>query len=200
MDAPRQPAPVSIPRRLVLLARPGAGKSTQAGRLSVVLGIEQVDTGEILRAEVGSSSELGSAIAPTILRGELVPDNTVIAVITPFLERAVALGGYVLDGFPRDLAQAEALANLEPSGLAPELAISLELSPEVCRRRLLARAELEGRADDTPETIDRRLAAYDKDMVPVLGWYDKREILMRICAAGAPEAVTDRLLTSLKAS
>jgi len=191
---------VSIPRRLVLLARPGAGKSTQAGRLSALLGIDHVDTGEILREEVGSSSKLGSAIAPTILRGELVPDSTVMAVITPFLERAAASGGYVLDGFPRDLAQAEALANLEPSSLAPQLAISLELSAQECRRRLLARAELEGRADDMPETIDRRLVAYEREMVPVLGWYENCGILIRICAAGSPEEVTYRIVARLQLS
>jgi adenylate kinase len=181
------------PSRIVLLARPGAGKSTQAERLSQHLGVAHLSTGALLRAEIASSSALSRAIAPTLEQGDLVPDELVMALIGPAIERALGHGGYVLDGFPRNLAQADALAVLRP-GREPQLALLLDVSARECRRRLLARARDEHRSDDTLGTIERRLAAYEHGMNPVLDYYARIGLLTRVDGEGPADVVTARIL------
>ena len=184
-------------RRLVLLARPGAGKSTQAALLAQRLGVAHLSTGALLRGEVASSSALGRAIAPVLEDGDLVADELVVAVVARHLEDAVAAGGYVLDGFPRDLAQDTALAEQFPDSLQPQVAVLLEVDPEECRRRLLSRAAVEGRGDDTPETIEHRLGLFEKDLSPVIDRYERRGCLVRVDGEGDRHVVTERILDRL---
>jgi adenylate kinase len=170
-DAP--PAAGGMPpipsRRLVLLARPGAGKSTQARLLAERLDLLHIDTGARLRHEVESGSAIGRAIRSALGHGALAPDELVLDLVRPGQEQA-ADRGYLLDGFPRNLSQAKALAAVGPVGLRPQAAILLEVSPEECRRRLLARAALEHRVDDTAETISTRLEDYERETAPVVDW------------------------------
>jgi adenylate kinase family enzyme len=184
------------PARLVLLARPGAGQSTQARRLAALLGVTHLSAGELLRQEMTVPSAGARAVAAAAGRGDLAPDDLVEAMLRPRLEQAAAGGGYVLDGFPRDLAQARALA--APGGLEPDVAVALEVSPAECRRRLLAWAREEGRGDDTPATTDRRLAAYDRDMAPVLRYYADAGILVTVDGDGTPAEVTERILARIR--
>jgi adenylate kinase len=184
-------------RRIVLLARPGAGKSTQAGLLAGRLGIAHLSTGALLRDEVASSSPLGQAIAPALERGDLVADELVVPAILRGLEGAVVTGGYVLDGFPRDLAQESAFSHTFPQAVQPQAVLLLDVRAEECRRRLLARAAIEGRSDDTPATIEHRLKRFEEDLTPVVARYERRGILMRIDGEGDPQVVTERILDRL---
>jgi len=185
------------PTRLVLLARPGAGKSTQARLLAGRLGVVHVATGALLRREVAASSTLGNVLAPLLDRGDLAPDELVEAIVTPALERAVAAGGYVLDGYPRNLAQARALTETAPGRLDPQVVLSLEVDALECRRRLLERASRERRSDDTPGVIAQRLAVYERDTAPVLEYYRSAGILVPVDGHASPEVVTGRILTLL---
>ncbi len=185
--------------RVVLLARPGAGKSTQGRLLAGQLGVAYVATGALLRDEVASGSSLGGHIASVLAHGDLVADEVVVAILARELEQAVATGGYVLDGFPRDLAQATAFEEHFPSAIQPQAAVLLDVPADVCRRRLLARSVLEGRSDDTPETIDRRLALFDEDLMPVIERYEQRGILVRVDAEADRGVVTARVLAGLAA-
>ena len=183
------------PRRLVLLGPPGAGKTTQARRLAARLGVVYLDAGSLLRQEVPAAGRLGTALAPE--QGEVAPDQLVAELVPSRLGEATEGGGYVLDGFPHDLAGTEALAAPGPGDLTPQVAIVLQVDRFECRRRLLARASRERPSDDTPETIERRLAAYDNDIAPVLDYYRRGGILLGIDGVGPPEAVTERILASL---
>ncbi len=187
--------PAGGARRIVLLARPGAGKSTQAERLAGILGITHVSTGELLRRQVATDAAGAGPVARLLAEGDLVPEETVEAILMPRLADAAAAGGYVLDGFPRDVSQAAVLAQLPP-GERPELAVSLDVPEAECRRRLLARARAQDRTDDTPQTIDRRLAAYDRDMRPVLTWYGQQGQLVRVDGAGTVGDVTGQIVAT----
>lgn len=184
-------------RRIVVLARPGAGKSTQAGLLARRLGTAHVSMGALLREEVTSSSALGRAIAPVLERGDLVADELVVPAVLRRLEDAVAAGGYVLDGFPRDLAQESAFSQTFPEAVQPQAVVLLDVPVEECRRRLLARAAIEGRGDDTPGTIEHRLKRFEEELAPVVERYERRGLLTRVDGEGDPQAVTERLLDRL---
>ena len=140
--------------RLLLLGGPGGGKGTQAARLVQRLGIEHVAAGDALRAEVQRGTEIGRRAASYLDRGELVPDEVVVDLITPVAVEAAGHGGYVLDGFPRSLAQAHVADDAwERLGIGLEAVVYLEVPERELRRRLLARAETEDRSDDTPDVI-----------------------------------------------
>ena len=186
-------------RRVVLVARPGAGKSTQAALLARRLGVTHLSTGAVLRDEVASGSVLGRLIAPVLERGDLVADELVVPVVAQRLEAAAAAGGYVLDGFPRDLAQDTAFAAQFPGAVRPQVVVLLEVPAEECRRRLLARAASEGRSDDTPQTIDRRLALFDTDMLPVIERYELLGLLVRVDGEADRHVVTQEILDRLGA-
>ncbi len=184
-------------RRLVLLARPGAGKTTQAALLARPLGVAHLSTGALLRDEAASGSSLGQLIAPVLERGDLVADELVVAVVAQHLEAAAAAGGYVLDGFPRYLAQDTALAERFPDAVGPQAAVLIDVPAEECRRRLLARAAFERRGDDTAGTIDHRLDLFENDLAPVIERYERRGLLVRVDGEADRNAVTGRILGRL---
>ncbi|HXF98387.1 MAG TPA: adenylate kinase [Gaiellaceae bacterium] len=164
--------------RILLMGPQGSGKGTQAKRLARAHGIAHVATGDILRAAVAAGSELGRRVQPILERGDLVPDELMIALIR---ERLADEDGFVLDGFPRTLEQAEALdAMLEEIGKPLDAVVLLDVSDEVALQRLLGRRELEGRADDTPEAIRRRLELYHQVTEPVLERYRARGCLVEV--------------------
>jgi len=223
------PTPVQTPRRLVLLGAPGVGKGTQAELLSARLGACQLSTGDIFRAAKSlSPAERSPAITAALeymRRGELVPDETVVDLVA---ERTGCLrceGGFLLDGFPRTVAQAQALEGLlQKQGLKLDAVLSYELPLEELVARLAGRRtcpvckavfhiqgrppKVEGicdhcggalyqREDDRPESIRVRMAAYQKSTAPLADYYRARGLLIPILAKGAPEEILGRTLEAL---
>jgi adenylate kinase len=168
---------------LLLLGPPGAGKGTQAKRISADYGLLEISTGEMLREAMTAESELGRRVKPIYERGELVPDDLVVALIRERLGQGGTNGGFVLDGFPRTIAQAEALdVMLEEMGRELEAVLEFQLGEEEAFRRLLGRAEEQGRTDDTPDVIRRRITVYREQTEPLVAYYLGRGILVGIDA------------------
>ena len=161
---------------LLILGPQGAGKGTQATRIAAEYELPHVSTGDMLREAVAAGTELGKVVGPIMERGELVTDELMIALIRERLARSDAARGFVLDGFPRTLPQAEALEPmLAEIGKELDAVLVLEVDDAVATARMAKRAELEGRADDTPEAIAPRLAVYHRETAPLVDWYRARD-------------------------
>ena len=157
---------------ILLLGPQGSGKGTQAKKISEAYGIPHIATGDMFRAAIAADSELGRQVAPLLAAGTLVPDDVTIALIRERLGEEDAQSGFVLDGFPRNIAQAEALDSMLEEIERPLSAVLLlELSDDTARERLGKRAALEGRADDQPEAIERRLRDYHEKTEQVVDHY-----------------------------
>ena len=155
---------------VLILGPQGAGKGTQAARIASEYGARHLSTGDLFRAAIAAGTELGQKVKPLLDSGQLVPDEITVALIREQLGETS--GGWILDGFPRNLAQAEALdAMLTEIEQPLDVIVMLEIADDVARERMLKRAELEGRADDTPEVIERRLATYHEQTEPVVRFY-----------------------------
>jgi adenylate kinase len=177
--------------RLLLLAPPGAGKGTQGERLAAWSGAEHIAAGDLLRAEAQSGSGLARQIAGYQARGDLVPDQIVLGVLTPAIIAAADRGGFILDGFPRNLAQAVAAHELATRiGITLHAAIYLDAPEAVLTRRLLGRASLDGRTDDTADVIRHRLQVYAETTGALVPYYADRGILLTVNADQPPDAVT----------
>jgi adenylate kinase len=175
---------------LLVLGPQGAGKGTQAKRISEAYDIPHVSTGDMFRAEQAAGTELGRRVGEIMSRGELVPDELTIAMIEARLGNEDARAGFVLDGFPRNLAQAEALdATLGGIGRGLDAILFFDVSDEVGLERALRRATLEGRDDDTPEAIRRRLDIYHAETKPIVEHYRATGKLVPLRAAGTIAAV-----------
>jgi adenylate kinase len=186
--------------RIVLLGAPGSGKGTQGERLAERLGVPHVASGELLRAHVAAESKLGVEVAESLARGDLVPDDVVLAVVGQALSRAAESGGYILDGFPRTRAQAERAHELAlERGIDADAAVylSLEEDDDVARKRLAGRAG-SGRVDDADAgVIEHRLQLFHDNMRPILDYYRDRGILVTVDAAQPVEAVTEAIIAAL---
>lgn len=157
---------------LLVLGPQGSGKGTQAKRIAAERGIPHVSTGDMFRAAIAAGTELGRRVEPILGRGELVPDELTIALIRERLAEPDARTGFVLDGFPRNLAQAEALeAMLAGIGRTLDAVLFFDLSDELALERIVGRAHDEGREDDTPEVVSRRLEIYHEQTEPVVELY-----------------------------
>ena len=157
---------------LLVLGPQGAGKGTQAARISGEYGIPHIATGDMFRAAIANGTELGQKVKPILDSGELVPDEITVAMIQERLSEPDGEGGSVLDGFPRNLAQAEALDTMLGSiGRSLDAILFFDVPDSVGLERALKRAEIEGRADDTPEVIARRLAIYHEETEPIVEHY-----------------------------
>jgi adenylate kinase len=168
---------------ILLLGPQGSGKGTQAKRISEEYGIPHVSTGDMLRDAIAEGTKLGRRVKPILERGDLVPDDVMVELIRERLSREDAASGFVLDGFPRTIAQAEALdAMLREMGRELTIVFELQLSDEACLDRLLRRAQVEGRTDDTPEAIRNRLDRYHQETEPVIEHYRARSNLVGIHA------------------
>ncbi len=184
--------------RLVLLGPPGAGKGTQAARLAERLGVPAISTGDIFRANIKGGTELGRTAQEYTARGELVPDEVTNAMVRDRLAQPDAAQGFLLDGYPRNTAQVGELdAILEADGRALDAALEITADADVVVARLLKRAEIEGRADDTEPVIRRRLDVYAEQTAPVSGLYAERDLLVRVDGIGEVDEVTERLLAAL---
>jgi len=191
---------MSEPMVVVFLGPPGAGKGTQAARVAERLGLKKISTGDILRAHVREGTELGRKVAPIMERGDLVPDELILAIIKEELKR-LPTPRVIFDGFPRTKAQAEALDRLLGElGLKLDAVVLLEVPEEELVRRLLKRAKEEGRADDNEETIRRRLLVYQKETEPLVDYYAKKGVLFTIQGTGPVEDITECILKVLGAA
>ena len=170
-----------MPLNVLLLGPQGAGKGTQAKRISEEYGIPHIASGEILRAEMNAGTELGRRVKDVYDRGDLVSDDLMIELIRNRLEQPDTESGFVLDGFPRTTVQAEALDSMFADiGRNLRVAFALQIPDEVAFERLRRRAQLEGRPDDTDEAIQRRLDSYHRETEPLIEYYRTRGNLVPV--------------------
>ncbi len=185
--------------RLLLLGPPGSGKGTQAELLVRRLGIPQVATGDMLRAAVRAGSEIGRQAKSYMDRGELVPDGVVIGVAEERLRMPDAAKGFIMDGFPRNPAQAEALDQmLGRLGVELERCIALRVDEDELVARLLRRAQLENRSDDNEATIRTRMRVYREQTQPLVDYYAERGVLQEVEGEGSIEDVAARIEEALR--
>ncbi|HQR80631.1 MAG TPA: adenylate kinase [Actinomycetota bacterium] len=185
--------------RIVLMGPPGAGKGTQAVKVAERLGVPHISTGAIFRANMAAGTELGSAAERYMQAGEYVPDKLTNAMVTERLSQPDAAGGFILDGYPRTVAQVSELDRIL-SGLGTRLDRVVEITADVEELvgRLLNRALEQGRADDTEEVIRRRMAVYAQQTEPLVRIYEGRGMLVQVDGMGSMEEVTDRVLAALE--
>ncbi|MDR0593057.1 MAG: adenylate kinase [Bifidobacteriaceae bacterium] len=188
-------------RRLVLLGPPGSGKGTQGSLLASHLGVPTVSTGALFRDQMARGTALGVEAATYMAQGHLVPDRVVNAMVRSRFSSPDAEWGFILDGYPRNVPQVGVLdAILAERGLAVEAAVCLELPEDLIVTRLLRRAELEGRVDDTEPVIRERLAVYHRETEPIVAVYRARGLLVPVDAVGTVEDVAGRVLGALGAA
>ncbi len=184
---------------IIFIGPPGAGKGTQAKVLQSEFGILPVSTGDILRQAVEMGTEMGKKAQAFMSAGELVPDEVVIGIIKDRIREEDAQNGFILDGFPRTVPQAEALAViLRENGLSIDHVVLFEADTEELTSRMIKRAEEQGRSDDTPETIKNRLGVYTEKTKPLIDFYRTQGVLMSVDGLGQIEEVSRRLIAALK--
>ena len=170
-----------MPVDVVFFGPPGSGKGTQASRLASALGIPQISTGDLLRANVARGTELGKVAKPIMESGALVPDDLVTRMLKERIEEPDAATGALFDGYPRTVPQAEALDRLlEEEGRSLTAVLFIDVPDPVIVGRLVKRAEIEGRADDTPETVAARLAVYREKTAPLADLYRAHGVFHRV--------------------
>jgi adenylate kinase len=184
---------------LLVIGPQGSGKGTQAARLSEAHGIPHVSTGEMFRRAIAAGTELGRRVEPILAAGKLVPDDLTVALIRDRLAEPDAAPGFVLDGFPRNLAQAEALDEmLEDIGRVLDAVLFFDLADEVAVERLRERGREEGREDDMPEAIARRLEIYHQHTEPVVERYRATGKLVPLHAERSIEQVANEIAEALE--
>ena len=183
--------------RVVMLAPPGAGKGTQGERIASRYGIPHISSGDIFRQVVAGGSPLGDRLRRYLDAGDLVPDDLVIEMMTDrVIEAARDAGGYVLDGFPRTLPQAEAAAEIaRQAGVSAQAVLYLEAPEEVLLQRISGRGE--NRADDSEQVARHRLEVYLKNTQPLIDYYTGRGIVVRIDASRSIDEVSQEIFSAL---
>jgi adenylate kinase len=186
--------------RIVLVGPPASGKGTQASRIVGRFGGIDIATGEILRSNAERGTELGRTASRYMDRGDLVPDEVIIDMVLERMGEDDLAEGFVLDGFPRTVPQAEALeGRLGELGRPLDAVVSLTVAEDELRRRLAERAEEQDREDDDDEdTIRRRLELFDLETEPLLDFYGQRTLLVRVEAEGDPDEIAERIATALE--
>ena len=181
--------------RMVFIGPPGAGKGTQAQRLVETFAMAHLSTGDMLRAARDARTEVGLKADKFMSAGALVPDNIIVAIIAQRLDQPDCRKGYLLDGFPRTIAQAEALDQMLSARSTPlDVVLELQVPEEELFRRLAGR----GRSDNSPEVIRQRLVTYSKQTEPLLDYYGRRGLLKSIDGLGSVEDIFDRARTALE--
>ncbi|PZO06661.1 MAG: adenylate kinase [Lysobacteraceae bacterium] len=184
--------------RLVLLGAPGSGKGTQATRLREHLQVPHISTGDLLRAAVKAGTELGRQAKAVMESGGLVSDDIVLGMLEERLTAGDTGNGFVLDGYPRNLAQANALdALLGRLGQPVDIAVQLDVDTELLITRLAGRAQAEGRADDSPEAVRHRLGVYNEATAPVVDFYRNTGRLACVDGVGGMDEVFQRIIATL---
>ncbi len=186
--------------RIVLLGAPGSGKGTQAARLKSALGVAHISTGDLLRAAVAAGTPLGLKAKAVMDAGQLVSDDIVLAMLEERLAQADTHAGFILDGYPRNLAQADALDHtLKRLSQPLDAVLKLNVPDADILQRCEIRFRAEGRADDNPDTVRRRLEVYAAQTAPVADYYAQRGLLGEIDGVGDIDAIAQRLLVALRA-
>lgn len=176
--------------RIVFIGPPGAGKGTQAERMIATYGLAHLSTGDMLRAARDARTEVGQKAEQYMSGGQLVPDDIIVAIIRDRLGEPDCRRGYLLDGFPRTIAQAEALDQMLAAEKTPlDVVLELRVPDDELFQRLAGR----GRADDKPEVIRQRLVAYRQQTEPLLDYYGKRGLLTTIDGLGTPDEIFERI-------
>lgn len=185
--------------RIVLLGPPGSGKGTQATLLVEQLGIPHISTGALLRDAAKKGTDLGLQAKALTDKGELVPDQVMSDMLEERLGGKDVANGFILDGYPRNLAQARALdALLERLEQPVDEAILIDIDDEQIIKRIARRAKEEGRADDTEETVRNRLRVYEQQTAPVADYYAERGLLTKVLGEGSKDEIFQRLLSIVK--
>jgi adenylate kinase len=183
---------------LLLIGPPGSGKGTQGERLARRLGLDHIAAGDLLRAEVSTQTPLGLEVQGFMQRGDLVPDSVIQDLVLPRVLAASAAEGYLLDGFPRSVEQAVQARKLaDEADASPDAVLYLDCPRDELVRRILARAAVEGRADDNPTTVATRLEVFDQATHPLVDYYRQRGLLHVIDANQGEDAVTTAILAAL---
>ena len=185
--------------RRVLLGAPGSGKGTPAARLKEHLLVPHISTGDLLRAEVEAGSPLGLEAKGVMARGELVSDAILLGMLEERFSRPDTGGGFVLDGYPRNLVQADSLDGLLKRLKQPfDFAVQLDVATELLVARIAGRAHAEGRADDTPESVRTRLQVYNNQTAPVIDYYRRHGQLTVVDGVGSLDDVFTRILEAIQ--
>ena len=186
--------------RLIILGPPGAGKGTQAARIAERLGIPAISTGDIFRSNIRNGTPLGKQVQEILAAGKYVPDEVTNAIVRDRLQQDDAAKGFLLDGYPRTQAQvAELDAMLADGGHQLDAVLELTADTDEVVARLLKRAELEGRADDTEEVIRHRQEVYVEETAPLAAIYRERDLLRQVDGMGEVDVVTARIESALGA-
>jgi len=184
--------------RLVLLGAPGSGKGTQATRLKDHLQVPHISTGDLLRAEVAAGSALGVQAKEIMARGDLVSDDILLGMLEARFARPDTRNGFILDGYPRNLAQAAALDGLLLRiGQPMDAAVKLKVDTELLVDRIAGRAKAEGRADDHPESVRKRLNIYTEQTAPVVEFYRQHGQLTVVDGVGSLDEVFNRIIEAI---
>lgn len=185
--------------RLLLIGAPGAGKGTQAERIAQHFGVTHISSGDLLRKHVADQTSIGQTAQAYMVRGDLVPDAVVLDMLRKPVVAAASSGGYVLDGFPRNVEQAKAAYGVAKDlGVSVQLAVCLEVAREALIERIVERGKTSGRADDTREVVERRLAVYEASTVPLLEYYREREQLIQVNGDRPVDEVTWSVIVQLQ--
>ena len=185
--------------RLIIVGPPGAGKGTQASRIALSLGIPAISTGDIFRSNIKNETELGKQVKDILASGGYVTDEITNAIVRDRLREDDAEQGFLLDGYPRTVAQVEALdAMLAEGGHALDAVLELTVDEDAVVERLLKRAEIEGRVDDTEEVIRERQAIYRRETAPLAEVYAQRGLLVQVDGMGEVDEVTARIGEALR--
>ena len=184
--------------RLVILGPPGAGKGTQATRIADGLGIPAISTGDIFRTNIKNETTLGLLVKEILASGAYVPDEVTNAIVRDRLDQPDAAAGFLLDGYPRTLAQVTELDDmLAAAGTSLDAALELSVDIDELVQRLLKRAETDGRSDDTEDVIRHRMNVYVQETEPLAAIYRERGLLRRVDGMGEMDEVTERLQAAL---
>jgi adenylate kinase len=184
--------------RIVILGAPGSGKGTQAAMMVEQMGIPHISTGALLRNAAKKGTELGLAAKALTDQGELVPDDIMSGIVEERLGREDVVNGFILDGYPRNVAQAEALdAILGRLGRPVQEAIHIDVDPEQIIKRIAKRAQVEGRADDTEKTVRNRMRIYAEQTAPVADYYEEKGLLTRVLGDGSKDEIQQRIISVL---
>lgn len=184
---------------IVIFGAPGSGKGTQSARIVEKFGINHISTGDVLRAEIKNGTELGKTAKGYIDQGQLIPDELMIDILASVFDSFTDSKGVIFDGFPRTIAQAEALKKmLAERGQAVSIMLDLEVPEEELMTRLIKRGQESGRADDNEETIQKRLVVYHSQTTPLIDWYKAEEQYCHINGLGTMEGIFEEIANAIE--
>jgi adenylate kinase len=184
---------------IVIFGAPGSGKGTQSARIVEKFGINHISTGDVLRAEIKNGTELGKTAKGYIDQGQLLPDNLIIDILASTLDSFKNSKGVIFDGFPRTIAQAEALkAMLKDRGQEVSVMLDLDVPEDELMTRLIKRGQESGRADDNEETIKKRLVVYHSQTSPLIDWYKQEGQYQHINGLGSMEGIFADIVAAIE--